>query len=285
MFEKFYENQIKIALFSFALLAAVLFVEVIFTASKDVSAVYIGNSDMEIAKISEFVMKIAKSSDQEENRFHIEAHAGSQLSLSEQMGRTEPKNILPKGKWDYILLQEHGIEMLNSEGITRFFSTVDNYSKVTRQTKSKLVLVSTWPEQLDHPVYGWQQGTHYAPPESPEFMNQQIEDANRYVAGAKSLDFIPVGSAWVKARENVPDYPLYNTIPNPEKGISSRPSLHGIYLTALMIYDYLSEAPLASVTFVPEGLSREDVENLKRIAGLVSTGQKKLANFKSTESR
>ena len=285
MLEKLYENQIKIALIFGAAIAVFLLIETTFSERRDVSAVYIGNSNMEISMISNFINNIAKSSEQEKDSFFIKPQTGVQLSLSNHLNHSEPGKLLAKDEWDYIFLQEHGIETLSSEGIDRLASVINDLSKLADPTNSKLIMVSTWPEQQDHPVYGWQPGTQYERPESPESMNQRIEDANRYIANINNLDIVPVGSAFEKARTDVPAFQLYKETPQSDSNNVSRPSLHGIYLTALMIYDYLSDVPLSSVTYIPTGLSREDVENLKRIAVQMSSRPEKLAGLSSVTSQ
>jgi hypothetical protein len=84
-----------------------------------------------------------------------------------------------------------------------------------------------------------------------------IQHSFRELAGRTGAELVRTGEVWEDALSAAPRLPLY------EDG--NHPTLYGSYLSALMIYAFISGRGVDTVSFRPEDIDENAAQTMKRL--------------------
>lgn len=134
--------------------------------------------------------------------------------------------MIRNGNWNVIILQGHSLEPLkNPESFT---SSATELIGVSKESGAQVYLFETWSRAEGDSVYSeaWSG-------QSPEMMQQKLNEIYHRVALETNVTVIPIGSLWQKEMREKKDIQLYS-----DDG--SHPSQIGTELTASVIYQYIT---------------------------------------------
>jgi hypothetical protein len=162
-------------------------------------------------------------------------------TLKIQYGRSVVREMIRKGDYDVVILQED-IPELTEYSVEPFFEHARLFDKEIRNTGAKTTFFMTWPyERLN-----W-------------ITLEGIVAAHRDISKALNASVAPVGIAFQHAQSERPDLDMLG-------GDKEHESIHGTYLAACVIYASLFRESPQGLTYTPTGVSTEEAAFLQRIA-------------------
>lgn len=133
------------------------------------------------------------------------------------------RELIEKGNFDMVVLQDQSMEAINEPDT--LYKYVNLFSDLIRKNNGKPFLYMTWARE-----------------KNPE-QQETISRVYRTAAQKSNAIVVPVGEAWVLAKQLAPDYQLYWRD-------GSHPSIYGTVLTACVFVSYLNnEVPVHLPTF------------------------------------
>jgi hypothetical protein len=126
-------------------------------------------------------------------------------SLEWHWEQGDARAMIARGKWDWVVLQDYSTQPLKHR--ESMAEAVREFDRVIKQSGGKPALFMTWARES-----------------SPEDQ-QQIAGAYMSLALELGARLVPVGIAWQRAREQMPDQELY-------RFDGSHPTAEGTYLAA-----------------------------------------------------
>ncbi len=213
------------------------------------SVLFIGNSRTYPHAMPYMVREMADSAAAPE-KYQIRMHALPGRSLQEHWRDPDVQALLAR-HWDDVVLQERSGMLWNRDGVHEFR---DYGARLVRQVA----------ERGGRPVMfvGWTYGPgHFRDMFAGARLSyhRHIQDEHLRLARSAHARRANVGEVWLAVEAVDPPFRLDTD--------GNHPSLHGAYLTALVIYARLSGGDVAAVTYVPDGLPQEDAALLRRLAG------------------
>jgi len=128
--------------------------------------------------------------------------------------KLKSKELLKKGDFDIVVLQNHSMRAINSPDSMLYFG--EKFATLAKAHGTKTFIYSTWSREWD------------------PFMLQQISKVDKQLATNTGATLVPVGKAWQLAKQLRPTIAIYD-----EDG--SHPSSLGSYLTACMFYGAITK--------------------------------------------
>jgi hypothetical protein len=212
------------------------------------SVLFVGNSRMYDFEMPPLVRKIADSAGSPV-RYRIRMWALPGQSFP---GHHADPNVhaLLEEKWDRVIFQaESGAH--HRDDSRRAFS--DYGARLIGKAKA-----AGSPASL---IVGWTYGPKYYEEHWPggrSWHHRTIQGDYRVLARRTEAGLIDAGGAWRRMEAKAPDFSLA-----PD---GNHPSVHGAYLTALMVYAHLTEGDVSKVTWAPEGVTAEQAAQLRLTA-------------------
>lgn len=206
---------------------------------------FIGNSRTFYNDLPFMVRAIADSAgSQEKLEINVLAFEGGSLEQSWKDSGVQHALAKP---WETVVLQPESRAQSGESARTSFF----RYAKaLAGQVKaSHTAFIVNW-------AYGAPLYDGGATARSRHVV--AIKDDYRLMAAQTDADLIDTAHAWEILLAERPDFDLY------EDG--NHPSVYGSYLSAMMIYNYLSNSDGTAVSYVPAQMSSEHAAQIRRVA-------------------
>ena len=129
----------------------------------------------------------------------------------------QTQSLIREGQFDIVVLQEQSMGTIHQPDT--FLLYVRKFSDLIKEAGARPYLYLTWARE-----------------KMPQ-MQEQITSVYQQAAGQNGATVVPVGPAWMKAREIRPGMPLYG-------GDGSHPSQLGAFLTASVFVQAILQQPL-----------------------------------------
>ncbi len=213
------------------------------------SVLFIGNSRMFEYEMPPLVRGIADS-------------AGSPVRYQVRMwalpGQTFPGHAadphvqaLLGQKWDRVIFQGESGAHHDHEVRNKFDVYGEHLINKAKAAGSQASLIIGWTYGEAYPYHTWGPGGRAR-------HHRTIQGDYRRLARRTEAGLIDAGGAWRRFEATGSAIALA-----PD---GNHPSVHGAYLTALIVYAHLGDGDLSKVSWAPEGISPEEAEELRRSA-------------------
>jgi hypothetical protein len=209
----------------------------------------IGNSRTYYHAMPSMLRRMADS-DHATERYNIVAHAVPAGTLEWSWKDPATQQLL-KEPWREVIIQAESNAQSRDDNEQRVFDYGKRLVAEVENNDAKPVVIVNW-------VYGEELFDPNAPG-MRSWLFDKIQRDYAYLSRETGAQLVNVGRVWESVRAASPDLPLY------EDG--NHPTVQGSYLSALMLYTYLSGRDGSEVTYVPADMSVEQAAAIKRVVG------------------
>jgi hypothetical protein len=212
------------------------------------TVLFVGNSRTYYNEMPYMVRRIADSA-HSNVKFQISVQALAGASFESLWDDQKTKSLLSQ-TWNNVIFQGESRAQSSEESKRSFNDFGEKLMLLARAHQSPPALIVNW--AYGESLYkGYRAGTRDA-------QYNQIQDDHRKLALRAGARMINVGQAWERLLQTNPSFSLY------EDG--NHPTVFGSYLSALMVYRYLSGGQaIGDVTYAPDGISLEAATRIKRV--------------------
>lgn len=216
---------------------------------------FVGNSRMFTNEMPYMVRAVADSAGAPvKYRVRMWALPGATLA---DHSRNDALAALLARRWDRLVLQSESHAQTTAKGRAGFAAHGRDLVARAARTGTPSSLVVNW-------VYG-EALFRGRPAGMRAGMHDLIQRDSRDLARATGAGLIDVGTVWRRVEDRRGDLAL--TIDG------NHPSIHGTYLSALMVYGHLSGADVRAVRYAPDGIAETDARDLRAlVAELLASG-------------
>ena len=153
-------------------------------------------------------------------------------------------------RWDYVILQSESGAQADDGTNESFLTYGENLISTASASGSPVAVIVNWAYDDSFYVgpYKANRPRHIA----------SIEASSRVLARRTGASLIDTGAVWEEVRAADARLPLYWPDGN-------HPTINGSYLSALMVYGFISRSSVSNVTFRPSGLDEEAAQTLKHL--------------------
>jgi len=208
----------------------------------------IGNSRTFYNDLPDMVRRIADSA-HSPVRLSITMLAWGGASFEENWNDAGVRAALQK-HWDAVILQAESRAITSEENRASFSTYGRKLITAGRQSGSPVAVIVNW--AYGESIYA------DAPPGSRDEAIGTVEQITRGLADQADAKVIDTCATWERIHAAHPRLPLY------EDG--NHPTITGSYISALMIYRFLSGGSVEQATYLPDGVNAQTAEPIKRIA-------------------
>lgn len=183
--------------------------------------------------------------------------AASDATLGELWEEGSGRRALSSLRWNFVVLQDMGLLPISPAGAAEMYGDVKKWDIDAKKIGAHTVVYETWARK---PGSAWYTDKKKYPTlnlGTPESMQDKIYNATNWVAADIGAGIVPVGD-YVAACRDMPGMPDFYY----DDG--NHPSLAGDYMIALLFYHGLTGHRVGNVTYVPDGLTPDDVRLLKK---------------------
>jgi len=161
--------------------------------------------------------------------------------------------------WDYVVVSEHNMILINEDRHTNeLFPSISEMKRIIEESGSKMYIMTNWSAKKGGMLPGLDSFT--------KMQNYYIEITGA-LAEQYEIGRIPVGDAWKVYIEKNNDADLWGRD-------SSHPGNNGTYLSACLLYSYIFKESSNESDYLPEMVSAETSEDLRKTAFEVAMGIK-----------
>ncbi len=178
-----------------------------------------------------------------------ETHGGYDLRGHWRQRRVRER--IESGRFDAVVLQGHSLAAIREPEV--FAEYVRRFSDMVSAAGARPILCQTWARHPRSRVY-----ERYSL-EDPSEMIARIDALYAEIARSLRVPVAPVGRAWERASEAIPDVRLH-------RSDGTHPALAGSYLAACVIYGTITSRDPREATWRPWQLSRRRAERIRRVA-------------------
>jgi lysophospholipase L1-like esterase len=208
----------------------------------------IGNSRTFYNDLPGMVRRIADSA-HSPVRLSITMLAWGGASFEENWNDEGVRAALQK-HWDAVILQAESRAIASEENRASFSTYGRKLIAAGRQGGSPVAVIVNW--AYGESIYS------DAPPGTRDDAIGTVEQITRGLADQADARVIDTCAVWERIHAAHPRLPLY------EDG--NHPTVAGSYISALMIYRFLSGGSVERATYLPDGVDAQAAEPIKRIA-------------------
>lgn len=217
----------------------------------ELRVLFVGNSYTRFNNLPLMVRRLADSVP-DGPRLFVERETRPGYNLRRHWRRRAALHRIRAGRYTHVVLQSHSLDPLRhpdelEEYARRFQAEID-------RTGARTVLYETWARRAGSRLY--RRGDDAA---SPDEMQSRISVVYGRLARALGADLAPVGRAWKKAIDSVPDATLY-------RRDGTHPSMRGTYLAACVIYGAVTGRSPTTLRWAPFGMNEVTAARLRSIA-------------------
>lgn len=218
------------------------------TAGRPVMRVlFVGNEHTLLHHMPYMLQLLAENDPTASFKVEIGVHAAPKASLAQLWNNPNTKVVMHEKKWDYVVIQPQHL-WASSEGsvfLTR--KAISVWSNAILAIGAQPVIMTTWAPHVTHSIYGTPK---YLNLKNPKNMNRITRGYTKAIAEKYGLLVVPVGDYWTYATTEVPDIALHDVD-------GSSPTLHGAYLTALVLYKTLVDKSIHDSSYDGGGIQQE----------------------------
>lgn len=196
----------------------------------------LGNSRVFFNDMPMMVRDIAEA-DQAPVRFAITTRAWPSATLADHWNNADDQAALQQ-HWDRIIIQAESGAQSSEEGRASFRDYGGKLIAAARATQSPVALVINWAYAPEHYVQ--------EAPGSRDYHIELFEGDHRNLAQATGAYVIDTCGAWEAVRRDAPEVKLYYD--------ENHPDVAGSFLSALMIYGFISGAKITPDGYHPSGV-------------------------------
>lgn len=183
-------------------------------------------------------------------------------TLAQHRDAAETRALIGTRPWQYVVLQEQSLSPALPERLGQLTRpAAQALANQIRQQGAQPLLFMTW---------GYRDGSPKAGLGNYRTMQAQLERGYRTLAQELAAPLVPVGLAWQRALDTVPQLPLWD-----EDG--SHPSLAGSYLAACVLYGVIHRSSPEGLAYTA-GLSLVTGEALQRAAAQAVVAETAIAH-------
>ncbi len=214
---------------------------------------FVGNSYTRFNGLPRLVSLLARS-DPDGPRMRTSYETRPGWGLREHWERRRARHRIARGDWDTVVLQERSLNALEAPDDMLEYGRL--LSEHARASGARVILFETWARHAESRVY------EESDIEDPAQMYSQIEA--RYAELGRILGALvaPVGRAWLRADQELPETRLY-------RSDGTHPALAGSYLSACVLYGTLTGRDPRVATYTPYPLPRARAREIRDIAARV----------------
>lgn len=206
---------------------------------------FIGNSRTVHNDVPYFVRAMADSANARE-RYAITVLAFGGGSLEQSWNDTSVQEALTK-PWDSVILQPESRAQSSPENQASLLHYARELAAIIAATR--IAFIVNWAYDISlYDAGEAQRNNHLA----------MIDVDYRRIAAATDADLIDTSRAWEMLLAEEPDFRLYDD--------GNHPSVYGAYLSAIMIYMYLSDTDGSAASYVPAQMPAEHGARIRTVA-------------------
>lgn len=212
------------------------------------SILFVGNSRMFVNEMPYMIREMADSAGSP-HAYQVRMWALPGETLEQHWTRGDVRRLIGERRWDEIVFQ--------AESAAHFERPADDFISYGRKLIEEARAHGAKPTL----IVGWTYGQDAVPRSAATHLSAYhgfIQSDHRRLAGATGATLINVGQAWRRASQGGLPFRLETD--------GNHPSIHGSYLTALIVYAHLSGGDPERVSYVPAGLPAEDAREIRRFA-------------------
>lgn len=211
----------------------------------------IGNSRTYFHDMPSILRRMADS-DHSRERYDITTRAVPGGTLEWSWNDSATQRLL-KERWREVIIQAESNAQSRDDAEQLFFDYGKRLIAEVERNGAKPVVIVNW-------VYGEDLfKSNGNEPGMRPWLYDKIQDDYAGLSQQTGAQLVNVGRVWELVRAASSDLPLY------EDG--NHPTVQGSYLSALMLYAYLSGKDGSQVSFVPADMSVEQAVTIKRVVG------------------
>jgi len=207
----------------------------------------IGNSRTYFHDMPAMVRRMADSA-HSTIRYSIITRAWAGATFEENWNDADLRSLLRR-HWDYVILQPESRAPASDVTLRSFQTFGEDLIEAAQSTGSPAAMIVNW-------GYG-ESFFAGAPPGARAQFIATTEEAARSLASQTSVELIDTGAVWEEVHAASPNLELY------EDG--NHPSLAGSYLSALMIYGFISGRDVSKASYRPSGVDEPATKLIKTI--------------------
>jgi len=208
---------------------------------------FVGNSYIYINDLPNTFAALANSGN---HKVETSAVANGGWTLADHLNSIETLDSINSKKWDYVVLQEQS-EIPSVEPLRTMvmYPAARSLVEKIREAGATPLFFLTWAHRD-----GWAQRG------MADYKSMQLEINRGYLEISRELNegVVPVGYAWMKARENHPEMDLW-------RSDGSHPNERGTYLAACVFYAAIFGESPEGLSY-RSGLLKEEGEQIQQIA-------------------
>ncbi len=197
--------------------------EVVSTSENATKILFVGNSHTAENSLPQTIAALARARTPRELTFKDVLAGGA--TLTEHLVKGEAKRAILAERWDYVVLQEQGLEPTIAP--RKFETAVRTFDALIKQVGAKTVILQLWPRRDQNQS------------------ERELDQSYHLVARATGATLIPAGPAWMRALKEKPTLPLY-------REDQYHPTTTGTYLAACVFVEMMFGE-------VPDGLPGLDM--------------------------
>jgi hypothetical protein len=219
-----------------------------FDQRAETSILFIGNNRTADNGMPAIVQRIADSAGYP-HKLRIAVHAPSNGSMTEHQANPKVHDLIAQGDWDYVVLQAQSTEQIDKPNWGKWWKPAIDLIEEVKDTGSEPWMFVTWrytdqctaEDKWDAPAN--------------EAMHTAIQQQHAHLVRQTDVQLVNVGVVWDMLLRKDIDYSLYNNC--------SQPSVHGSYLSALMVFGDMLGGDIAKVTYTPDGVKPQQAEQMR----------------------
>lgn len=214
---------------------------------------FIGNSYTRFNDLPRMVQNLSRSVEGGPVlRTSRETHGG--FDLRRHWRRRRTRRRIATGGWDAVVLQDHSLQPIRHPD--RMEEYARRFAERASEAGARLVLFETWTRRPGSRAYRrYELG-------DPEQMAEDVDRVYGRLGRELHASVAPVGRAWERARDELPDTVLHR----PD---GTHPLPAGSYLSACVIYRTLTGGDPRRASWRPRGLSRSEAARIRALAAEV----------------
>lgn len=214
---------------------------------------FVGNSYTRFNDLPRLVARVARS-DPGGPRLRTGVETAPGRSLRGHWEHRRSRNRIASGRWDAVVLQERSLNAI--EAPDEMFEYGRLLSERAQASGARVILFETWARQGQSQVY------EESAVRDPEQMLSRVEAAYAELGRRLDVPVSPVGRAWLRAVEEMPQTRLHR----PD---GTHPAIAGSYLSACVLYGTLSGRDPRRAGYRPRSMREVRARAIRELAARV----------------